>query len=122
MTETEFNKDLWDFHVEEQRQLCKKLNVELVPVSPYDMIGLALPASGNPFNGLRHPPDAYSGWFLWAVEYSEADDFYNTVHAAHLLEYRPAVIKYLGLPVGYRFQIDDHGYEDIWYDASLLLF
>ncbi len=121
MTEIIFNKDQWEFHLKEQRNLCKKLNVDLVPVKPYDMVGLAFPTSGNPFNALRHPPDNYSGWFLWVGEYSDAVDFYKTVHAVHLLDYRSAMIKYLGLPPGYRVQIDDYGYEDIWYDASLLL-
>jgi hypothetical protein len=121
MTDISFDKKRWDFHLEEQKQLCKKVNVELVPVRPFDMVALAFPTSGNPFNALRHPPDNNCGWFLWVGEYSEADDFYKPVHAVHLLDYRPAIMKYLGLPAGYRVQIDDNGYEDIWYDASLLL-
>ena len=39
----------------------------------------------------------------------------------HLLEYRPAILKYLGLPTGFRVLINDKGYEDIWFDAALLL-
>jgi len=30
------------------------------------------------------------------------------------------MIEYLGLPVGYRFLIDNEWYEDVWYDESLL--
>ena len=121
MTEIVFDKDRWDYYLDEQRKLCGKLNVDMAPVNPFDMIALAFPTNGNPFNALRHPPGNYSGWFLWAGEYSKADDFFKPVHAAHLLNYRPAMLQYLGLPTGYRVQIDDNGYEDIWYDADLLL-
>ncbi|WP_456236598.1 immunity protein Imm33 domain-containing protein [Chryseobacterium carnipullorum] len=30
------------------------------------------------------------------------------------------MIKYLGLPAGNRFLIDDKGFEDVWFDENLL--
>jgi hypothetical protein len=39
--------------------------------------------------------------------------------AEHLLQTRPELIKYFGLDVGYRFLIDNNGYEDVWYDEKL---
>jgi hypothetical protein len=50
----------------------------------------------------------------------EDDHFFQPLHVEHLLEYRPIVLKYLGLPEGWRFQIDDKGYEDIWFDESVI--
>lgn len=48
------------------------------------------------------------------------NDFFKPLHIRHLIEDRPVVLKYLGLPPGWRFQIDDKGYEDIWFDESIL--
>jgi len=86
------------------------------------MVGLSMVnTTSNPFHALRHPPDNYSGWFLWTGEWNDSDDFFKPIHAMHLLEYRPMILKYLGLPAGYRIIIDDNGHEDIWLDESLLL-
>ncbi|WP_436968388.1 immunity protein Imm33 domain-containing protein [Burkholderia multivorans] len=45
---------------------------------------------------------------------SDAADFYQPVHTDHLAELLPAVIKYLRLPHGSKFIIDDNGFEDVW--------
>ena len=67
-------------------------------------------------NVLRHPGDkGTTGWFIWTGDYSEAEDFFKTMCAEHLLQIRPQIIRYLGLDVGYRFLIDNNGYEDVWY-------
>ena len=34
--------------------------------------------------------------------------------------YLPQIIEYLDLPPGYRFLIDDNGYEDVWFDPKLM--
>ncbi|WP_202756594.1 immunity protein Imm33 domain-containing protein [Burkholderia cenocepacia] len=54
------------------------------------------------------------GWFFHCGEYSDAVDFYQPLHAAHLSTYLPSVLPYLRLPAGARFIIDDAGYEDVW--------
>lgn len=74
-----------------------------------------------PINGLRHPRElGTSGWFFWAgEELSTATDFFQPLHVSHLEEWRPEVIKYLGLPPGYRFLIAPE-FEDVWFDSSLL--
>jgi hypothetical protein len=46
--------------------------------------------------------------------------FFKPLHVGHLIKDRPIVLKYLNLPAGCRFQIDDKGYEDIWFYESLL--
>lgn len=56
------------------------------------------------------------GWFFHCGEYSDAPDFYQPLHAAHLPTYLPLVLPYLMLPPGARFIIDDAGYEDVWMD------
>jgi len=62
-----------------------------------------------------------NGWYLWrGGEWSDADDFFASLHVEHVGEYLPRIEKYLELPPGHRFLIDDNGYEDVWFDASLL--
>jgi hypothetical protein len=75
-----------------------------------------------PINGLRHPKTkAIEGWYLWnGGDIPEDEHFLKPVHVAHLMEYQPIVLKYLGMPEGWRFQIDHDGYEDLWFDESIL--
>jgi len=73
-----------------------------------------------PVHGLRHPENGHTnGWFIWAGEYSEADDFFMALHETHLEEVCPMILKYLALPPGWRFLCDGK-YEDVWFDESLL--
>jgi len=119
--EADFDKNLWNAYVLQQKELCNKLDITHNPIDPYQIIGLSTDITLITLNGLRHPAEQHtSGWYIWAGEYSVANDFFNPVHAYHLLATKPNIIKYLGLPTGYRFLIDDEGYEDIWYDETLL--
>jgi hypothetical protein len=105
-----------------QPAVCERFGVEFHP-SPVDAkLGLALATFGQqPINGLRHPPKGdTSGWYVWAGEtLSSEADFFQPVHADHLSKLLPAIIPYLGLPPGWRFQVAP-GHEDVWFDASLL--
>ena len=115
----------WNLIQQEQRALCEKLKIEWMPVDINSLIAFnsSLFSSTQPVNGLRHPKqEIIDGWYLWSGDAIPQDDidFFKPLHVKHLLEDRPLVLKYLGLPVGWRFQIDDQGYEDIWFDESLL--
>ena len=109
------------FHA--QKVICERYGATFSPCSFDGMIGIALasfPPGSEPIHGLRHPEqNQSSGWFLWCGEYSEADDFFQSVHIHHLQEIYPPILSYLGLPPGWRFLIDEE-YEDVWYDKSLL--
>jgi hypothetical protein len=72
-------------------------------------------------NGLRHPPVGdTTGWYIWAGEELSGDtDFFEPMHVVHLLEYWPEVIKFLGLPPGWRFLFAED-YVDLWEHAALL--
>jgi hypothetical protein len=61
-----------------------------------------------------------TGWFIWAGEYSDADDFFEPVHVLHLAEVCPVAVPFLDLPPGWRFVADEHGYMDVWFDSALL--
>ena len=69
---------------------------------------MALETQGRlPINGLRHPPEGdTTGWYLWGgEEFPSDDDSFSPVHTHHLIQLRPEVLKFLGLPPGFRFLI-----------------
>jgi hypothetical protein len=104
-----------------QRDYCESQNVQYLPAYKDSNASLALSTQGLlPINGLRHPPEgAHNGWFLWSgEELSEDPKFFSNVHTHHLMELRPEVLKFLGLPGGYRFLLAGD-YVDVWYDPSL---
>lgn len=114
----------WNDIEQEQKAVCKRLNLLWTPIDREMMVAIneSLLLDIQPLNGLRHPKEKIiDGWYLWCGgEIPEAkDDFFKPIHAEHLLEKHFLVLKYLGLPSGYRFQIDDKGYEDVWFEQSL---
>jgi hypothetical protein len=106
----------------EQRSFCSEQSAHYVASSPESMLGFARSTQHLiPLNGLRHPLQGNTnGWYLWCGEqFSDASDFFHPVHARHIYEDYPEVVKLLGLPPGYRFLLaGDH--LDVWYDESLL--
>lgn len=111
--------------IDEQKKICDKVGVPWF-YSPVDLkVGIAenmRNVVNMPLNGLRHPPEGdTTGWYLWAGEkLSDDPHFFKPLHLSHVEEWCPVILKYLGLPPGWRFLIDDKGYEDIWEDKKLL--
>lgn len=107
----------------EQRQICQQYEVFHYPATPGSKVGISTNVKDGipPLNGLRHPPaGSTSGWYIWAgEEYSKDPDFFVPLHVAHLVDWCPAAIPYLGLPPGWRILIAGD-YADVWYDKSLL--
>ena len=110
--------------VDQQIEVCRRFGAEYQPLD----LDLKLGVSRNffsgaaPSNGLRHlSKKGTCGWYLWASEeFSEAEDFFQPLHVRHLIERQSEVIKYLGLPKGWRFIIAGD-YEDVWFDENLLI-
>ncbi|WP_432205899.1 immunity protein Imm33 domain-containing protein [Huijunlia imazamoxiresistens] len=100
--------------------MCPTHGAKYSPVDPFQIIGLADDLSQVPFHGLRHPTDNSSGWYIWSGEYNNSDTFFKLHHIGRLMYFKPEVLKYLGRTPGYGFLIDDQGYEDVWFDESLL--
>ena len=107
----------------EQKNICERYNVAFVDTPSFLKVGISLNVKEGlkPVNGLRHPPQGdTSGWYIWAgEELSEDPNFFLPLHIEHLEEWCPEIIKYLGLPPGWRF-LSAPGYEDVWEDKSLL--
>jgi len=109
----------------EQKEVCERFGLNYFPSLDGWKIGVSknIGSGQMPINGLRHPAENGTlGWYIWAGDYSADQNFFESMHIEHLQEKCPLVIKYLGLPPGWRFQIDDKGYEDVWEDKSLLTF
>lgn len=108
----------------EQESLCNRYGATYVP-APHNMkvgVSMNVRSGALPLNGLRHPPRGdTTGWYIWAGEEEPGSDpdFFVPVHVEHLNEWCPAVIRFLGLPPGWRFLVAGD-YEDVWEDASLL--
>lgn len=112
-----------DFAVgDAQKAYCDHQRVRYTAAPGDSKLGFALSTQGLlPINGLRHPPVGdTNGWYIWCgEEYSDAANFFAPLHAKHVYEDHPELIKLLGLPPGYRFLLAGD-YLDIWYDPSLL--
>lgn len=106
-----------------QEAVCDRYKTSCVVSYPFQKIGISdnFGTGLVPLNGLRHNPVGDTcGWYLWAgEEIGLADDYFKPLHVAHLSEMVPGILKFLGLPPGWRFLIAED-YEDIWYDPSLL--
>ncbi|WOI47425.1 hypothetical protein [Acidovorax sp. BLS4] len=105
---------------DEQSAICKKYNCTPLEFNPSINVGVNLASlSQQPIYGVRvRPTSDTSGWYFWGGEYSDDDGFFQPVHGAHIIEKVPSLGKYLALPPGYKFIVDDEGYEDVWYDPS----
>ncbi len=105
--------------------VCFYLGVQPLPPAPGDKLGLARSARFetpvHPVHGLRvNPTPGVSGWYIWAGEMSEADDFFEPTHAAHVHGACPLALPFLSLPPGWRFLTDGH-LVDVWFDPDIAL-
>ena len=110
----------------DQKRICKNNNIVYSQIDLEKKIGISqnfFNESILPIHGLRHyETNSSLGWFLWRGEYSEDDDFFESYHAAHIIEQLDDAASYLALPPGWRFLINpQEHYEDVWFDKNLLI-
>ena len=90
-----------DIPFEAQRALCARYGVPGIAAPAELKIGVARNVRTNlkPLNGLRHPPQADTTGWIWAgEEFSTSPDYFEPLHVAHLVEWCPLALKFLGLP------------------------
>lgn len=105
-----------------QREFCREGDYECYVTREDAKVGFAIDSKDEiPINGLRHPPEGdTSGWYIWVgEEYSSDPDFFEPLHVRHLNQRCPEIVRFLGLPPGYRFLVA-RDVVDIWFDESLL--
>lgn len=107
-----------------QHDICRRFAVKPSLPGQRTMVGFAFarPRHLEPLNALRHPVTGQSnGWFVWrgpAIPQDD-DEFFAPLHVEHLDEHAPELEPYLALPPG-RGVVLAPGYEDVWYDETLL--
>lgn len=103
---------------EEQLRVCRAHGVAPAPPLGHEKVGVALDSLDQlPLNGVRVQPVAgTSGWYIWGGEYSEAADFFDPLHHAHMAERCPEALPFLALPPGWRFLVAP-GHIDVWFDS-----
>lgn len=63
---------------------------------------------GKDIEGIRYEsPEHMSGWWLITDDYDDNIESLMTVHFHHVVFSRPDIVKYLALPFGYRFLMDN---------------
>ncbi|MGB1207094.1 MAG: immunity protein Imm33 domain-containing protein [Chitinophagales bacterium] len=108
--------------IQEQKQICQKYGAEYVESPLNEKVGISLEVLKGkvPIHGLRHSiTESTTGWYIWAGEYSEKDDFFQPYCIKHLKKKCPWIMKYLGLAPSWRFLVTPD-YEDVWQDKELL--
>lgn len=72
---------------------------------------------GEPVQGVRYRMEPHmSGWVITADAYDGNVSSLRTEHISHLIKSRPDLLRYLCLPVGWRF---DTARDDVWFDESV---
>ena len=109
---------------EAQRSLCQHYGV-LYAASPESLkIGVAagVRTGMRPLHGMRYQPKAdTTGWYVWAGEFLDSEEFFKPLHVGHLHDWEPSLHRFLGLAPGWRFLlVPEEGYEDVWFDETLL--
>jgi hypothetical protein len=106
-----------------QKEICLNFGADYLRCDDQVKVGISRNFDPRqfPINGLRHPPEGdTTGWYIWSGEkFSEEPDFFVPLHANHLSDRCPEIVKYLGLGPGWRFLVAPDQ-EDIWFDPNLL--
>lgn len=106
-----------------QMLVCEENDAEFVAPLAGSKLGISRAAlkAVLPINGLRHAPSrGTSGWYIWSGDYSDDLAFFEPLHVEHAESGEMVFARYLALAPGWRFLLGEDGYEDVWFDQSLL--
>ena len=105
-----------------QLEICAKYEVHHVASPPTALVSVTRKVLEGmvPFNGLRLTAKGdHTGWYLWGDECLPPNPPFCNTTVAELDERCSAVIKFLGLPPGWCFDVSTHG-EYGWQDSTFL--
>ena len=104
-----------------QKECCSHYDAEFQPVEQTQLVTISngIYEGVIPVEGVRYPsPEHMSGWWLTTDEYDGNIDSLVTVHFQHIIEKRPELALYMGLPFGYRFNLGGEA-EHVWFDREV---
>ncbi len=95
--------------VREQSEICRQHN--LVPLFPNFNQSVVISDGvyeGKDIEGIRYDsPEDESGWYFITDDYNDDIKSLKVVHFYHVAFARPDILKYLALPFGYRFIMEN---------------
>lgn len=104
----------------EQQAVCAKAAVAYAVPSFDQMIVISDGVlEGDPTKGVRYPsPEHMSGWWLTNDRFDGDVKSLKTAHIQYVAVNRPDLVKFFGLPSGYRFYSPTN---DIWLDKKIIV-
>lgn len=107
--------------VSDQRKECDLLNQPCVfPTFNQNIVISRGVYEGLPVDAVRYPsPLQMSGWWITTDLYDDNTNSLMNVHYYHVAFKRPDVLRFLALPDGHRFSMDEKSY-DVWFDQEVL--
>lgn len=103
----------------DQQDLCNQLSVPFSPPCIEQLAAVAPGISSGDIQAVRYPsPPHMSGWWITSETSSVAADM-KPQHLSHVVAARPDIIRFLGLPFGYRFSLTSEGESEVWFDSEV---
>jgi hypothetical protein len=108
--------------INEQIEVCKEFNASpIFPIFTQKIVISEGVYEGLTTEAVRYPsPDHMTGWWLSTELYNGDTKSLNPVHYYHIAFKRPDILKYLALPFGYRFIINQEQEKDVWFDSKVV--
>ena len=112
--------------VNQQKDFCGTYNVDLESAKLDQLVVVSEDVfNGALVEGVRYDSsDNMSGWWLTSKSYSGNTDDLKLEHISHIYEKRKDLIKFLGLPFGFKFfqekYVSENSPEDVWFDEDVL--
>lgn len=103
-----------------QQQFCLSIGAEYEPPCADQLVVISEGVlEGEPLQAVRYPsPPHMSGWWLTTNRYNGDIKSLTQEHLYHVTALRPEVMRYVALPFGYRFYLDNKK-EDVWFDKKV---
>ncbi len=109
---------------QEQADVCNSQSVKWRAIGVNDVVFTTPNAFERPVKsiveGTRDKPNgSSSGWFVYSAEDTEADRKFNGVPMVTLLKnFNLDILRFLGLPISWTFNLDSHGESYIFKDVE----
>lgn len=114
-----FSLDKTESLLFDQMEICKTYSVNFQPALLNQKIAISKEIySGAEVNAVRYDaPEHMTGWYLTSNNFSGDVSDLAVDHLYHILVARPELARFFCVPSGYRWFLDNKGY-DVWKDED----